>query len=120
MPKILIIEDDPSTRKIYSQVLVGLGQIDTAEDGEEGLEKAKEGGYDLILLDVMMPKLDGIAFLASLKENPPQNPNKKIVLLTNLSHEPVINQAFALGASSAITKSNITPGDLIELVKGNL
>jgi CheY-like chemotaxis protein len=120
MARILIVEDDPSTQKIYNQVLGDVAEVDTASDGEEGLLKARLGGYDIIFLDVMMPKLDGLALLTKLRENPPTTPNKKIILLTNLSNEPVINEAIALGVSSTITKSDITPGDLIEIANKEL
>lgn len=118
MPKILIVEDDKSTRGIYSTVLKNAGyEVDTAEDGQIGLDKAREGGYNLILLDVMLPRIDGITLLTELKKNPPKAKNGKVVILSNLSHEPVIKQAMSLGASLSLTKSSINPGQLVEQVK---
>lgn len=118
MSKILIIEDDFNSKAIYEEVFKDAGfLIDTAGDGEEGLEKAKQGGYSVILLDVMLPKLDGLGLLAALKKDPPTQKNGPIILLTNLSHDPVINEGLKLGALSQITKSDITPDKLVEKVK---
>ena len=119
MSKILIVEDDSDSRAIYDEVFKDAGfEVNTAADGEEGLEKAKQGGYSVILLDVMLPKLDGLGLLAALKKDPPIHKNGPIILLTNLSHDPVINEGLKLGASSQITKSDITPDKLVEKVKG--
>ncbi len=121
MSKILIIEDDKNTRDIYSLVLKEAGfVVEEATDGEMGLFKATEGGYNLILLDVMLPRRDGISILTELKAKPPKVPNGKIILLSNLSHEQIVNQAIGLGATRAITKSAINPGQLVEEVKKEL
>lgn len=118
MAKILLIEDDKGTNEIYSHVLREAGfTVDSATDGYQGLAKAKSGGYDLILLDVMLPKVDGITLLSELKKNPPSNPNKKIIMLTNLSHDTVMKEAKNLGVFASITKSDIDPGQLLEEVK---
>ena len=68
--RILVVEDDQYIRDLYEEVLTEAGfEVDTAVDGEEGVVKAKKGGYNLILLDVMMPKLDGLGFLEELEKN---------------------------------------------------
>ena len=118
MSKILIIEDDKNNRDIYSQVLKEAGyEVDVAEDGEMGMFKLNQGGYSLILLDLMLPKVDGLTILSNIKKSPPKLPNGKIVVLSNLSHEPIIQQAKALGAFEALTKSDIDPEQLVEEVK---
>lgn len=117
--KILLIEDDQLVREAYEESLRGEGfDVDIAVDGEEGLNKAKQGGYSIILLDMMLPKLDGLGILRALRQEPPVVKNGSVLLLTNLSHDPVINQALELGASAALIKSDIDPGLLIESVKG--
>lgn len=116
--KILILEDDQYTRDVYQEVLTEAGyEVTTAVDGEEGLVKIREGSYSLILLDMMMPKLDGLGVLTSFKENPPKVSNGPIILLTNLAHDPVINKAVALGAKSFLIKSDLNPDQLVAKVK---
>jgi|SRR3989344_1219932 len=123
MAKILLVEDDQFTRELYDEVLIGEGyDVTTAINGEEGLSKIEEGGYDLILLDVMMPKKDGLEVLRSLKDEPPKAKNGPIVLLTNLTNDPVFNSAYGLnvGVTDHLVKSDITPGDLVVKVKNYL
>lgn len=121
MARILIIEDDTYTREIYEDVLTSEGfNVVTAADGEEGLVKAREGGFNLILLDVMMPKMDGMAVLTALQKQPPFVPNGPIILLTNLMQEQMSKEAVAKGAKAYLVKSNLTPGELVEHVKAFL
>ncbi len=116
--KILIVEDDQYIRDIYKSTLEEAGfNVTTAVDGEEGLLKAKQGGYDLVLLDMMMPKVDGIQFLTSLKEDPPKTHNGDTILLTNLTQDPVIKQGMDLGAKSYISKADVNPAEFLEKVK---
>ncbi len=116
--RILLVEDDKFTRELYEEFLKSSGyELDTAIDGEDGLSKIKIGGYDIIFLDVMMPKMDGLDVLRALKNEPPNVQNGPIVLLTNLTHDPVINMAKDLGVKDNLVKSDITPGDLLEYIK---
>lgn len=116
--KILIVEDDQYTRDIYQEVLAEAGyDITVAVDGEEGLVKIKEGGYQLILLDMMMPKLDGLGVLSALKETSPRIANGPIILLTNLAHDPVISKALSLGAKNFLIKSDLNPDQLVAKVR---
>lgn len=116
--KILIVEDDQYIRDIYKTTLEEAGfNVTTAVDGEEGLLKAKEGGYNLILLDMMMPKVDGIQFLTSIKENPPKEANGDIILLTNLTQDPVVKKGMDLGAKSYISKADVNPAEFLEKVR---
>ncbi len=119
--KILIIDDDVRLRDLYEKVLKDAGySVTSAIDGQEGLVKAQEGGYDLILLDVIMPNVDGIKFLNLLKEKPPQTANGPIILLTNMAQDKIIEEGIKIGATSYIVKSDITPDQLIEHVKSFL
>src|SRR3989344_7366873 len=115
--KILIIEDDMYIRDVYEEILTKAGyEIITAVDGQEGVIKAQEGGYSIILLDVMMPKLDGLGVLRELKENPPRQTNGHIVLLTNLAHNTIIEEAQKLGAFTYFVKSDLNPDELVDKV----
>lgn len=113
---ILIIEDDQYTRDIYREVLEGEGyRITTADDGVEGVVKASQGTYDLILLDMMMPKLNGISTLKELKQKHPAH--APVVLLTNLAQDPVVEEALALGAKGYLIKADMNPDQLVAHIK---
>src|SRR5947207_2664942 len=116
--KIMVVDDDLYIRELYVEVLKDEGYtVESAADGEEALNKLKLGGYDLILLDIMMPKLDGLGIMDALSKNPPTTKNGPIILLTNLDHDPLIKDAMGRGASAFIIKADITPADLLGQVK---
>lgn len=116
--KVLIIDDDAFIRELYEEVLKNEGfEVTVAENGEQGLEKLMQGGFAAVLLDVMMPKLDGLGVLSKLKEITPTLPNGPILLLTNLDHDPILDQAKELGARTHILKADILPPDLVRMVK---
>ena len=119
--KILIVEDDQFLREFYQELLQSEGYlVDVAGDGEVGLQKAKQGGFSLILLDIMMPKKDGVSVLKELKASPPQNPNGPVVCLTNLGNDTIIKQCFDLGASGYLVKSAINPDQVLTEIKSYL
>lgn len=115
--RILVVEDDLFLRELYADILSGEGyKVDSAVDGEDALGKLKIGGYHLVLLDIIMPKMDGLSVMRQLQNNPPQIPNKCVVFLTNLDKDEEIRTALQLGQGYLI-KSQITPGSLVEEVK---
>lgn len=115
--RILVVEDDLFLRELYSDILTQEGyKVESAQDGEEALGKIKVGGYDLILLDIIMPKMDGLEVMRQVQTTPPQNPNKCVVFLTNLDKDEEIKTALKLG-NGYLIKSQITPGSLVEEVK---
>ena len=117
MAKILIVEDDQFLRELYCDVLKAEGYvIDIATDGEEGFKKIKEGGYDLALLDIILPKIDGLEIMRRIKTDPSALPNKCVIFLTNLDKEEEIRTALQLG-NGYLIKSQITPGNLVQEVK---
>lgn len=116
--KVLVVDDDLFIRELYEEVLKDDGfTVDSAVDGEEGLKKIQAGGYDLILLDVMMPKKDGLGVLGELSAHPPTEKNGPILLLTNLGHDPIIKEAINKGATSYLNKADMTPDQLLEKIK---
>ncbi len=116
--KILIVDDDMYIRDLYEEVVKEEGfEVDTANDGATALEKLKQGGYDLVLLDIMMPKLDGFGIMDELRKNPPAVKNGPFILLTNLDHGPLMQEALDKGAASFMIKADITPNDLVNEVK---
>ena len=116
--KILLIEDNQYIKELYKEVLQNAGfEVDIAEDGISGVEKVKKGGYDLILLDMVMPKAGGLEVIKAVSQNPPTIKNGPIIILTNLTKDNLVQEALNKGASSYIVKSDINPGQLIENVK---
>ncbi len=121
MAKILVVEDDQALRDLYVQILTSEGYlIDQAQDGQAGYDAASKGGYDLILLDLVMPKMDGLMVLEKLHQLPTKPDNGLIVVLSNLGKDDVIGKAMELGASGYMIKSDYTPDKIIEQVKNFL
>lgn len=115
--KILVVEDDLYLRELYAEILQKEGYtVDTAVDGEEGLKKVMQGGWDLILMDIVLPKMNGLDVLRKATTDPTFKPAKSIVFLTNLDKEEQIKEALLLGDAYLI-KSQVTPGNLIEQIK---
>ncbi|MEK7516945.1 MAG: response regulator [Patescibacteria group bacterium] len=118
--KILVVEDDLFLRELYTDILTAEGyKVESAGDGEEALSKIKLGGYTLILLDIILPKIDGLEVMRQVKANPPKNPNKCVIFLTNIDKDEEIKTALKLGQGYLI-KSQITPGSLVSEVKNYL
>jgi CheY-like chemotaxis protein len=115
--KILIVEDDEFLRELYAETLSGEGYtVETAIDGEDGYNKMKQGGWDLVLLDIIMPKMNGLEVIKKIKAESPQSTSKSLVFLTNLDKDAEIKEALQYGDGYLI-KSQITPGDMIREVK---
>jgi len=115
--KILIIDDDFFVRDLYDRELTREGfEVSTAIDGPDGLLKAIETKSDLILLDIMLPKMSGLDVLKTLKEKE-ETKDIPVVLLTNLGQDSVIREGFSLGAVGYLIKAAYTPTQIIEEVK---
>lgn len=111
MSSILLVEDDQSIRELYERQLKKAGfAVDTAENGKKGSELALTGRYDLILLDVMMPVMNGLDTLKEMRKNGVKIP---AVFLTNLGQESVVNEGIKLGALGYLIKASYTPNELI-------
>lgn len=119
--KILIVEDDQFLREFYQELLESEGfVVDVAQDGEVGFQKALSGGYHLILLDIMLPKKDGLQILRELKIQSPKQPNKIVVILTNLGQDAVTKECFNLGAAGFLIKSAMNPDQVLTEIKSYL
>lgn len=117
----MIVEDDQFLREFYQELLQGeMFVIDLAADGETASEKIHTGGYDLILLDIMLPKKDGIQILNDNRRLPAQKGNGPIVVLTNLGQDSIIKTCFDLGASGYMIKSALNPDQVLSEVKNYL
>jgi CheY-like chemotaxis protein len=116
--RILVIDDDLYIRELYEEILKNAGyNVETTIDGQEGIVKLKQESYDLVLLDMMMPKVDGLGVLNELAQNPPAVKNCPIILLSNLGNEPVIKEALQKGATTYLIKADITPDQLLAAVE---
>ena len=118
-PRILLVEDDVFLRDVYTEALTTEGfSVTTAEDGEIGLEKIKEGNWDLILLDLTLPKLDGFQILRQARDSGLTDINKKVVILTNNTiNDPDKMQEILELSSEYLIKSDLNPQQFVEKVK---
>lgn len=116
MAKILLADDDQALRQLYSLELTNQQySIVEAVDGDDCLEKAKTEKPDLILLDIMMPKTDGIAALSKLKADE-ELKAIPVIMLTNFGQENLVQQAFSLGAADYLLKYKVTPAEMADKV----
>ena len=117
MAKILIVEDDPLMSRMYQKIFTFEGyEVEMAGDGQEGLDKAREVMPTLALLDVMMPKLNGLQVLEKLKEDP-KTKSIPVIMLTNLAGQQDAESALAKGAIKYIIKSEHDPKEVADMVK---
>ncbi len=118
--KILVVEDEQELNEAYELILKSEGhKVVVAHDGEEALSKLKKFEPDLILLDLRMPKINGIEFLEQY-QLPAHHPNVRVVVFSNLDAENEINKAYSLGADRYILKAWASPRELIKLVDDTL
>lgn len=117
MAKILIVEDDPLMSRMYQKIFsFDKYEVEMAADGEEGLEKARVTKPTLILLDIMMPKMNGLQVLDKLKADP-ELKKIPVVMLTNLAGQQDAETALSKGAVKYIIKSEFEPKQVSEMVK---
>lgn len=115
--KILLVEDDDNMASVYETRLQAEGfQTHRAPNGEDALAVAQQYRPDLILLDVMMPKVSGFDVLDILR-NTPDTANMKIVMLTALSQESDKQRAQALGVDEYLVKSQVVIADVVDRIK---
>lgn len=118
--KILLVEDDEVLASVYRARLEMEGfEVEEVHDGEKALSVAINFRPDLILLDVMMPKINGFDVLDILK-NTPETMNMRIIMLTALSQEADRARAEKLGVDDYLVKSQVVIADVIERVKHHL
>lgn len=119
-PKILLVDDDEFLLDMYSVKFKEAGfEIEIANSGEAALEKIRKGTYDAILLDIIMPVLDGFEVLQQMKK---ENLLSKsvVVVLSNLGQKEDIERGMYLGANDYIIKAHFTPREVVEKIKQHL
>ncbi|MBU2591985.1 MAG: response regulator transcription factor [Patescibacteria group bacterium] len=115
MSKVLIVDDDVLSTQMYATKLQSGGhEVILSSDGEEALEKIKDT-FDLILLDIMMPKIDGVALLKEIKKG--VNKQTVILIMTNLISEEVKKECLENGATEFLLKADYNPLQLVEKIE---
>lgn len=119
MARILIIEDDTPLQEAYSFILKTDGhKVASAYNGREGLDAVAKHPYDIILLDLHMPIMDGWEFLAAY--DAPKHTKTKVIVFSNMVEADLQKQAASLGAYRSILKSSMTPTAMLKLIKDTL
>lgn len=120
MAKVLIVEDDQFLLRMYKKKFEIAGfQVEIAVDGEDGLNKMRSAKPDIVLMDIMMPKLNGLDAIAQAKQDS-MIKNIPILVLTNLSNTDDAQNAVKSGALGYMVKSDFTPSQVVEKVKSIL
>jgi DNA-binding response OmpR family regulator len=117
--KIILVEDDDFLRELASKKIMESGyDVEVASTGEEGMKKIEEGDFGLILLDIILPGMDGFEILKKV------NGHKKkkisdipVVMLSNLGQEEEIQKAKDLGADDYLIKAHFTPDDIVKKIR---
>ena len=120
MARVLVVEDDLRLKMTYDILLQKEGHtVDRALNGEEALGKLASFKPDLILLDISMPKMNGVQFLeaARVRDN---HPNLRVIVFSNLSNPVEMEKCFELGATKYMLKSSTSPKQLAALVQETL
>jgi len=117
MKKILLIEDETNIRSLYAEVLREGGyEVVEISEGMHGLEVAKKDSWDLLLLDIMLPSLDGVEILRRIKADANLS-SRPIIIVSNLESEDIKTTCAELGAKEFLVKANIMPKDILLAVK---
>ena len=117
MKTILLVEDDPFVVDIYTTKLESAGfSVDVAEDGEEALRKLKEKKPDLMILDIVLPNIDGWELLRKIRTELDLE-NLKVIVLSNLSQKNEIQKSLEFGIIKYFIKANFTPAEVVEEIK---
>jgi CheY-like chemotaxis protein len=115
--KVLIVEDDALLLDIYKTKFAELGiEVATARDGAEGLSKVRSARPDAVLLDLVLPRMDGLEMLAAVRGAEEDVRKTPVVVVTNLENDAERSRAGALGASGYIIKARTSLADVIDAV----
>lgn len=113
---VLIVDDDLTLREMYEEYLKASGfKVLSAQDGEEGLKMAKESKPNAILLDLMMPKMNGIEVLRRLKADI-ETKDIPVIVFTALIQDLEKQESFAAGASDYVVKTEVTPKAILDKI----
>lgn len=117
--KILIVEDDPFLIDIYSTKLKGAGfEVDIVQDGEDVLAHLEETKPDLLVLDIVLPHMDGWEILSGIKNGRARD--LKVIVLSNLGQREEVQKGLKLGAVKYLIKANYTPSEIVKEIQETL
>lgn len=120
MPKIAIVEDDQAISQMYRFKFEAEGfKVEVADNGKLGFELAEKMKPDIVLLDLMMPEMNGDEMLALMRKTS-WGKSIKVIILTNMGEQEIPKEVKALGVSGVILKANMTPRQVADLVKEKL
>lgn len=120
MAKVLLVEDDPLIYRLYQKLFTLEGyELELADNGLSALEMMPSFSPDIILLDIMMPTMNGIEFLGKLKSDPAVK-DIPVIVLTNVSDSDITKEAVSAGAALILIKSQAETDDVVAAVKGVL
>lgn len=120
MTRVLIVEDDEPIQQMYAKAFkFRKFYVEVVSDGFEAIKKIEAMRPDAILLDIMMPKMNGIETLEKLKANPATK-EIPVIMLTNIADDKYIKQAKDKGALNYVVKSEYVPKDVVDLVQKTL
>ena len=118
--KLLIVEDDKSIRELYELKLTKVGfNVITAEDGGKGWDAVQKELPDLVLLDVMMPVLNGFEVLKKMRDNK-ETKDIPVIILSNYGEVDQMTKGFLVGATDYLIKAEHTPSDVVDIVNETL
>lgn len=118
--QLLLIEDDTLIRELYKRQLDKAGlPTDAFDNGPDGIAAAQNKRYDLVLLDIMLPQMNGLDILRALKKSE-KSASIPVIFLTNMGQESILQEGISLGAIGYLIKASYTPDQLIEEIKNVL
>ncbi len=120
--KILVVDDEPDARELFGELLSTNSnyEVITAEDGVDALEKCSQTKFDLVLLDIVMPKMDGVDALTEIKKQPDKYGTPTVIMLTNIGGDIAVEKALSLGAVGFKLKIDTEPEELLRTVNDAL
>lgn len=118
--RVLLVEDEDMIRELYLRQLTKAGfEVVACPNGEEGLKALQTQQFNIALLDIMLPGINGLQVLREYKVKNPQS-NMIVIMLTNLGQESVIKEGFDLGANAYLIKTSYTPDQIVTEVQNAL
>lgn len=120
MTKVLIIDDDGTMRSLYERVFTLEGfTVELADSGKTGMEKVQTTNPDIVLLDMMMPVINGLEVLEKIKADPATS-HIPVIVMSNYSELSISTRAIQLGADQYLIKSDTDPSNAVEIVRKTL